>query len=86
MLGSVHDADDALQETLLAAWRGLAAVRGPQFAALLAVPIATQHACGWPRPAADPGGSSRPSMARPRTEDDLGEPVTEPVWLEPYPR
>jgi len=28
MLGSVHDADDAVQETLLAAWRGLGAFEG----------------------------------------------------------
>ncbi|WP_350227165.1 sigma factor [Barrientosiimonas endolithica] len=28
MLGSVHDADDALQETLLRAWRGLAGFEG----------------------------------------------------------
>ena len=28
MLGSPHDADDALQETLLAAWRGLATFDG----------------------------------------------------------
>jgi RNA polymerase sigma-70 factor (ECF subfamily) len=28
MLGSTHDADDALQETLLRAWRGLAAFEG----------------------------------------------------------
>src|SRR5215467_10462837 len=28
MLGSVHDAEDALQETLLAAWRGLARFEG----------------------------------------------------------
>jgi DNA-directed RNA polymerase specialized sigma24 family protein len=28
MLGSVHDADDALQETRLAAWRGLDSYEG----------------------------------------------------------
>src|SRR4051794_27525714 len=28
MLGSVHDAEDALQETLLRAWRGLAGFEG----------------------------------------------------------
>jgi DNA-directed RNA polymerase specialized sigma24 family protein len=28
MLGSLHDADDALQDTLLRAWRGLAAFEG----------------------------------------------------------
>jgi RNA polymerase sigma-70 factor (ECF subfamily) len=28
ILGSIHDADDALQESLLAAWRGLADFEG----------------------------------------------------------
>ena len=28
MLGSLHDADDALQDTLLRAWRGLPGFRG----------------------------------------------------------
>ena len=84
MLGSVHDAEDALQEALLRAWRGLARVRGPQLAALLALPDRDQHlprrdraapearAAGRLRPAADP-------------HDGPGEPLVESVWVEPYP-
>ena len=43
MLGSLHDAEDAFQETLLRAWRGLVAVRGPQRAALLALHDRDEH-------------------------------------------
>ena len=43
MLGSVHDADDALQDALLRAWRGLPGFAGPQLGALLAVLDRHQH-------------------------------------------
>jgi DNA-directed RNA polymerase specialized sigma24 family protein len=37
MLGSAQDAEDALQETMLRAWRGLSKFEGPEFAAVVAV-------------------------------------------------
>jgi RNA polymerase sigma-70 factor, ECF subfamily len=84
MLGSVHDADDALQEALLRAWRGLAKFQGRSSIRSWLYRITT-NACldlisRRPRrmlpidhgPAAAPG-------------EDLGEPLIESVWVEPYP-
>ena len=88
MLGSVHDADDALQETLLAAWRGLGKFEGRSSLRSWLYRIAT-HAClrlaatrRRPR-----NRVLSPEHGPARTDVyDLGEPVTEPVWLEPYPQ
>ena len=84
MLGSVPDAEDALQETLLRAWRGLPRFEGRSSLRSWLYKIAT-NAClkaieRRPKrvlpidfaPAADP-------------HDGPAEPVTESVWLEPYP-
>src|SRR5215813_8664815 len=84
MLGSYADAEDALQETLLRAWRGLPRFEGRSSLRSWLYRIAT-NAClraieRRPKrvlpidyaPAADP-------------HDGPGEPVTEAVWLEPYP-
>ena len=83
MLGSAADAEDALQETLLRAWRGL-----PRFeAAARSAPGSTRSR---PTPAsgdraAAPTRASGRLRARHRPHDGPAEPVTEAVWLEPYP-
>jgi RNA polymerase sigma-70 factor (TIGR02960 family) len=84
MLGSVQDADDALQDALLGAWKGLDRFEGRSSLRAWLYRIAT-NAClrlleGRPRRllAADYGPAFAPG-------DDLGEPVTEVLWLEPYP-
>jgi RNA polymerase sigma-70 factor (TIGR02960 family) len=84
MLGSVQDAEDALQEAMLGAWRGLAGFEGRSSLRAWLYRIAT-NAClrllkRRPRRllAADRGPAARP-------QDELDEPVLEPVWLEPYP-
>jgi RNA polymerase sigma-70 factor (TIGR02960 family) len=84
MLGSPHDADDALQETLLAAWRGLASFEGRSTLGTWLYQIST-HAClrlisqrPWRRESPDHG----PSL---HTTAELGEMVAGAVWLEPLP-
>ena len=83
MLGSVHDADDALQETLLAAWRGLAGFEGRSSLRSWLYRIAT-HACL--RLAATRHRRAAPDFL-PACADvnDLGDWMAEPLWLEPYP-
>jgi len=84
MLGSVHDAEDALQDASLRAWRGLAGFEGRSSLRSWLYTIAT-NAClnliaRRPKrvlpidygPATDP-------------HDGLGLPPLESVWVEPYP-
>jgi RNA polymerase sigma-70 factor, ECF subfamily len=84
MLGSVHDAEDALQEVSLRAWRGLERFEGRSSLKSWLYTIATNTCLNQierrPKrvlpvdyaPAADPHGGP-------------GAPVVESVWVEPYP-
>jgi RNA polymerase sigma-70 factor (ECF subfamily) len=84
MLGSVHDADDALQETTLRAWRGIAGLRDPAAARSWLFTIAN-NVC-----LTELERRSRRALPRdlgPAAEPHTppGEPLTESVWVEPYP-
>src|SRR6266513_1690133 len=84
MLGSVHDAEDALQDALLRAWRGMSRFEGRSSLRSWLYKIATNTCLDAiarrPKrvlpvdygPAADP-------------HDGPGEPIVESVWVEPYP-
>jgi len=78
ILGSVQDAEDMLQETLLAAWRGIDQFEGRSSLRTWLYRIATNRCLNALR---DSG--RRP----PETRLDLAPPtrVGEPLWLEPYP-
>ena len=80
----MHDADDAVQETLIRAWRGLAGLRDGSSARSWLYSIAT-NVCltelARRRRRMLPHDFS--PAAEPHTPP--GEPVTESIWLEPYP-
>jgi RNA polymerase sigma-70 factor (ECF subfamily) len=82
MLGSVHDAEDAVQEALLAAWRGLPGFEGRSSLRAWLYRITT-NVC-LRQIERRPRRVLSPDYGPPRTDTaDLGEPVTEPIWLEP---
>jgi RNA polymerase sigma-70 factor (ECF subfamily) len=84
MLGSLTDAEDALQETLLRAWSGLERFESRSSLRSWLYRIATNASLRMieKRPKRvlpiDYGPAADPHAA-------FGEPLTESVWLEPYP-
>ena len=82
MLGSLQDAEDALQDTLLAAWQGLGGFEGRASIRTWLYRIATNRCLDALRAA-----SRRPAKAWDIPGVDPPEPTRlgEVVWLEPYP-
>src|SRR3954467_6627145 len=82
MLGSFQDAEDALQETLLAAWRGLDGYQGAASIRTWLYRIATNQCLNARRAA-----SRRPAKEWdiPGVEPPEPTGLGEVVWLEPFP-
>jgi RNA polymerase sigma-70 factor (ECF subfamily) len=84
MLGSLHDADDALQDTLLRGWRGLSGFDHRRPLRPWLYKIATNACLDLIKRRSkrvlpvDHGPSARP-------DEGPGEPLIETAWLEPYP-
>ncbi|MGK5552230.1 sigma-70 family RNA polymerase sigma factor [Actinomadura kijaniata] len=84
ILGSVQDAEDLLQETLLAAWRGIDGYEERASLRTWLYRIATNRCLNALRA----GARRPPERADYRPEVPLPEPShrrAEPSWLEPYP-
>jgi RNA polymerase sigma-70 factor (ECF subfamily) len=84
MLGSPHDAEDALQEVLLRAWRGLPGFRldAPMRPWLFRIATNVCLDAVAKRPHRLLTAAGRPPAA---AGDGPGTPLVESVWLEPYP-
>jgi RNA polymerase sigma-70 factor (ECF subfamily) len=82
ILGSAQDAEDALQETLLAAWRGLASFEQRASTRTWLYRIATSRCLNTLRAC-----SRRVTMDGPQSWPDPPEPTRlgDVPWLEPYP-
>ena len=81
MLGSVQDAEDVLQETMLAAWRALADFERRSSLRTWLYRIATNRCLNVLR-----DGDRRPHSIPPLTfEIPVPTRMSDPGWLEPYP-
>lgn len=84
LLASPHDADDALQEAMVGAWRGISGFEGRSSLHGWLYRIATHAAyrVGDRRPKRQLSLDVASACAGPWS---LGEPLDGPVWVEPYP-
>lgn len=85
MLGSAHDADDAVQDALLRAWRGLTRFEGRSSLRTWLYTVATRTCLDI---AAARGRRALPvdlGPASDRAVVDGNTPLTEVAWLGPYP-
>src|SRR6476469_523790 len=78
ILGSLQDAEDLLQETLLAAWRGLDQFEGRSSLRAWLYRIATNRCLNALRDSSRRSLDARRDLPRPTR-------MSEPLWLEPYP-
>jgi RNA polymerase sigma-70 factor, ECF subfamily len=88
MLGSVHDAEDALQDALLRAWRGLPRFEGRSSVRSWLYKIATNASLDMiaRRPKRVlPMDHVPPTDPNAGPAEPLGVPLIESVWVEPYP-
>jgi RNA polymerase sigma-70 factor, ECF subfamily len=85
MLGSLHDAEDALQDAQLRAWRGLPRFDGRSSLKTWLYRIATNTSLDVI--GKRPEKRVLPLDAAPAADpfDGPGEPLLETVWIEPYP-
>jgi RNA polymerase sigma-70 factor, ECF subfamily len=79
MLGSLQDAEDALQETMVAAWRGLAGFEGRSSVRTWLYRIATNRCLNARR------SRSRRRELPPMPELPPPTRMAEPLWVQPFP-
>src|SRR3954463_8792742 len=91
ILGSAQDAEDLVQETFLAAWRGLDSFEGRASVRTWLYRIATNRCLNALRDASRrPGAASGSGSGAPGLDllpPDRPEPtrIGDPLWLQPYP-
>ena len=86
MLGSVHDAEDALQDALLRAWRGLPRFEGRSSVRSWLYKIATNASPRHDRAAAEARAADGARAADRPARGSAGRwRAVESVWVEPYP-
>ncbi len=80
IVGSTQDAEDLVQETLLAAWRGLEQFTERASIRTWLYRIATNRSLDALR-----ANARRPQRLEPLNDPPTPSRMAEPIWLEPYP-